>query len=82
MAVTAFYQPSPDEKEKLKWKVNDDDNHDNHALYIITNIPGIKFQTRTKHIINMKYLNLKDYIYSFKTLPLSIVYSFDDSINN
>ena len=26
----------------------------------------------------MKHFNIKDYIYDFKTLPLSLVYSFDD----
>ena len=26
----------------------------------------------------MKHFNIKDYIYDFKTLPLSLVYSFED----
>ena len=40
-------------------------NHD--APYIITNIPGIKFQNRTKYIPNMKHFNIKVYIDDFKT---------------
>ena len=51
---------------------------DHDAPYIITNIPGKKFQTRTEYIRNMKHFNIKDYIYDFKTLPLSLVYSFED----
>ena len=49
---------------------------DHDAPYIITNIPGIKFQTRTKYTRNMKHFNIKDYVDDFKTLPL--VYSFED----
>ena len=52
---------------------------DHDALYIITNIPGIKFQTRTKCIRNMKHFNIKDYMYDFKTLPLALVFSFEHS---
>ena len=48
------------------------------APYIITNIPGIKFETRTKYIRNMKHFNIKDYVDDFKTLPLALVYSFED----
>ena len=44
---------------------------DHDAPYIITNIPGIKFQTRTKYIPNMKHFNIKDYVDDFKTLPLA-----------
>ena len=42
---------------------------DHDALYIITTIPGIKFQTRTKYIRNMKHFNIKNYVDDFKTLP-------------
>ena len=52
---------------------------DHDAPYIITNIPGIKFQTRTKYIRNMKHFNIKDFVDDFKTLPLALVYSFEDS---
>ena len=52
---------------------------DHEAPFIITNIPGLKFQTRTKYIRNMKHFNIKDYVDDFKTLPLSLVYSFEDS---
>ena len=45
---------------------------------MITNIPRIKFQTRTKYIRNMKHFNIKDYVDDFKTLPLALVYSFED----
>ena len=61
---------------------------DHDALYIITNIPGIKFQTRTKYIRNMKHFNIKDYVDDFKTLPLVLVYSSEypneqlDTLNN
>ena len=51
---------------------------DHDAPYIITNIPGIKFQTRTKYVRNMKHFNIKDYVDDFKTLPLALVYSFED----
>ena len=51
---------------------------DHDAPYIITNIPGIKFQTRTKYIRSMKHFNIKDYVDDFKTLPLALVYSFED----
>ena len=43
------------------------------------NIPGIKFQTRAKYIPNMKHFNIKDYVGDFKTLPLALVFSFEDS---
>ena len=49
---------------------------DHDAPYIITNIPGIKFQIRTKNIRNMKHFNIKDYVDDFKTLPLALVHSF------
>ena len=52
---------------------------DNDAPYIITNIPGIKFQTRTKYIRNMKHFNIKDHMDDFKTLPLALVYSFENT---
>ena len=61
---------------------------DHDALYIIRNIPGIKFQTRTKYIRNMKHFNIKDYVDDFKTLPLVLVYSSEypneqlDTLNN
>ena len=32
---------------------------DHHAPYIITNVPGIKFQARTKFIRTMKQFNIK-----------------------
>ena len=51
---------------------------DHDASYIITNIPGIKFQSMTKYIRNMKHFNIKDYVDDFKTLPLALVYSFED----
>ena len=53
---------------------------DHDATYIKTNIPGIKFQTRTKYIRNMKHFNIKDYVDDFKTLPLALplIYSFED----
>ena len=51
---------------------------DHDALYIVTNITGIKFQTRTKYIRNMKHFNIKDYMDDFKTLSLALVYSFKD----
>ena len=51
---------------------------DHDALYIITNIPEIKFQTRTKYIGNMKDFSIKDYVDDFKTLPLALVHSFED----
>ena len=38
---------------------------DHDAPYIITNVPGIKFQTRTKYIQNMQHFNVKDYINDF-----------------
>ena len=51
---------------------------DHGAMYIITHFPRIKFQTRTKYIQNMKHFNVKDYIDDFKTLPLSLVFNFED----
>ena len=51
---------------------------DHDAPYVITNKPGIKFQTRTKYIWNMKHFSIKGYIDDFNTLPLSLVYSFKD----
>ena len=44
--------------------------------YILTNILGIKFQTRTKYKWNIKHFNIKDYMNDFKVLPL--VYSSED----
>ena len=52
---------------------------DHDIPYIITNIPGIKFQTRTNYIRNMKHFNIKDYLDDLKTLPLSLIYSFKDA---
>ena len=52
---------------------------DHDAPYITRNIPGIKFKTRTKYIRNMKHFNIKDYVDGFKTLPLALVYSFEDT---
>ena len=49
---------------------------DHDVPYIITNIPGIKFQTKAKYTRNMKHFNIKEYVDDFKTLPL--VYSFED----
>ena len=51
---------------------------DHDAPYIIANIPRITFQTRTKYIRSMKHFNIKDYVDDFKTLPLALVYSFED----
>ena len=51
---------------------------DHDASYVIPNITGIKFQTTTKYIRNMKHFNIKDYVDDFKTLPLALVYSFED----
>ena len=51
---------------------------DHDAPYIIMNIPGINFQTRTKYIRNINHFNIKSYIDHFKTLQLSLVYSFED----
>ena len=51
---------------------------DHDATYIITNKPGIKFQTRAKYIRNIKYFNIKDFIDDFKTLSLYLGYSFED----
>ena len=50
---------------------------DHDAPYVIQNITGIKFQTRTKYIRYMKRFNIKDYVDDFKTLPLVLVYSFE-----
>ena len=60
---------------------------DHDAPYIITNNPGIKFQTRTKYIRNMKHFNIKDYVDEYKLLPLALVYSLYpneqlDTLNN
>ena len=52
---------------------------DHDAPYIITNIPRIKFQTKTKYIRNMKHFSIKDYVDDFKTLPFALVYSFEDN---
>ena len=55
---------------------------DHDAPYIVTNIPKIKFQTRTKYIRDMKHFNIKDYMDDFKTLPLAVVHSFEDPNEN
>ena len=49
---------------------------DHDALEIITNRPGIKIQTRTKYVRNIKHFHIKDDAVDFKTLPLGLVYSF------
>ena len=49
---------------------------DHHAPYIITNRPGIKFQTRTKYIRNINHFHIKDDAVDFKTLLLGLVYGF------
>ena len=41
-------------------------------MYVIADILGIKFQTRTKYIQNMKHSNIKEYVDDFKTLPLAL----------
>ena len=60
---------------------------DHDAPYTITNNPGIKSQTRTKYIRNMKHFNIKDYVDEYKLLPLALVYSLYpneqlDTLNN
>ena len=49
---------------------------DHDAPEIITNRPGIKIQTRTKYVRNIKHFHIKDDAVDFKTLPLGLVYSF------
>ena len=49
---------------------------DHDAQYIITNRPGIKIQTRTTYVRNIKHFHIKDDAVDFKTLPLGSVYSF------
>ena len=49
---------------------------DHDAPYLITNRPGIKIQTRTTYVRNIKHFNIKDDAVDFKTLPLGLVYSF------
>ena len=49
---------------------------DHDAPYIITNRSGIKFQTRTKYVRNIKHFHIKDDAVDFKTLSLGLVYSF------
>ena len=49
---------------------------DHDAQYIITNRPGIKIQTRTTYVRNIKHFHIKDDAVDFKTLPLGLVYSF------
>ena len=49
---------------------------DHDALEIITNRPGIKIQTRTKYVRDIKHFHIKDDAGDFKTLPLGLVYSF------
>ena len=49
---------------------------DHDAPYIITNRPGIKIQTRTTYVRNIKHFHIKDDAVDFKTLPLGLVYRF------
>ena len=49
---------------------------DHDAPYIITNRPGIKIQTRTTYVRNIKHFQIKDDAVDFETLPLGLVYSF------
>ena len=51
---------------------------DHGAFYILTNIRGIKFQTRTKYIRNKKHFNIKDYMDDPKTSPPALAYSLED----
>ena len=51
---------------------------DHDALYIMTNIPVFKFQTRTKYTRNMRHFNIRYYMDDFKALLLVLVYSFED----
>ena len=51
---------------------------DHNAPYIIANMPVNKFQTRYKYKRNLKNFELKKYVQDFKTLPISLVYSFDN----
>ena len=51
---------------------------DHGAFYILTNIRGIKFQTRTKYIRNMKHSNIKDYMDDPKTSPPALAHSPED----
>ena len=57
--------------------VSDHDENDAFIIFI-TNIPRIKFQTRTRYIRSMKHFNIKDYLDNFKTLLFYLVYSFED----
>ena len=57
--------------------VSDHDENDAFIIFI-TNIPRIKFQTRTRYIRSMKHFNIKDYLDNFKTLSFYLVYSFED----
>ena len=41
-------------------------------------MPVNKFQTRYKYKRNLKNFELKKYVQDFKTLPISLVYSFDN----
>ena len=51
---------------------------DHDAPYIIANMPVNKFQTKYKYKRNLKNFELKKYVQDFKTLPKSLVYSFDN----
>ena len=51
---------------------------DHDAPYIIANMPVNKFETRYKYIRNLKNFELEKYVQDFKTLPIFLVYFFDD----
>ena len=42
-------------------------------------MPVSKFEARYKYIRNLKNFELKKYVQDSKTLPISLLYSFDDS---
>ena len=54
---------------------------DHDALYIIVNIPAIRYEIRYKFIQNLKHFDLENYINDFKTLPFVTVYSFNETDN-
>jgi len=54
---------------------------DHDAPYIIVNVPTDKFEPRYKYIRNLKNFNLNSFMESFKTLPLSLIYAFDDPVD-
>ena len=51
---------------------------EHNAPLIITNIPGIKFPTRTKYIRHIIHFKINVYMDDFKTLPIAFFYNFED----